>query len=107
MLADEQELLEMVFREQLANQTVEVTPFDLSQLAEHCDEHSRRSLCHCVTISRSDEGIETEDALMTNLAIDGTRPEVRCGLDPASVSDAPSAFVAWQDSTVELLADLA
>ncbi|MBC8288905.1 MAG: hypothetical protein H8E37_01175 [Planctomycetes bacterium] len=107
VLADEQELLEMVFREQMVNGTVEVTPFDLSQLVEHCDGHSRRSLCHCVTISRIDEDIETEDALMTSLAVDRSRPAVRCGLDPESVSDAPTPFVAWQDSTVELLADLA
>jgi hypothetical protein len=107
VLADEQKLLEMVFREQIANQTVETMPFDLTQFAEHCDEHSRRSLCHCVTISRIDEGIETEDALMTSFAIDDTRPEVRCGLDPANESDAPTPFTAWQDSTVELLADLA
>lgn len=103
VLADEQKQLEMVFREQIANQTVETMPFDLTQFAEQ----SRRSLCHCVKISRIDEAIKTQDALMSSFAIDDTRAEVRCGLDPANESDAPTPFTAWQDSTVELLADLA
>lgn len=108
VLAAEQELLEMVFREQRANGTVEVMGFDLSQLAEHCDGHSRRSLCHCVTVSRrNDERIEFEEALRSRLVVNGTRPEVQCGDDPGSVSEAPTPLGAWQASAVELLADLA
>ena len=53
-LADERELLELIFREQIANGTVVVASIQSADLAARCREHARRSLCHCTTLSVRD-----------------------------------------------------
>jgi len=53
-LADERELLELIFREQIANGTVVVASVNATALAARCREHARRSLCHCTTLSVRD-----------------------------------------------------
>ncbi len=76
-LTDERELLEMLFREQIANNTVQLTDVDnLNDFKLHCKEHARRSLCHCTLLSTKDGTLELENAYLSRLQLDAAVPAV-------------------------------
>ncbi|HXG11291.1 MAG TPA: hypothetical protein VNK04_16160 [Gemmataceae bacterium] len=77
LLAPERELLEMLLREQLANGTVRVARLPTAEAAaRHGALRSRRSLCHCLTISMTDRPLTAEDAVVTRLVLDGPCPSL-------------------------------
>lgn len=107
VLATETELLKMVFREQIANGTIEILPFNMSHLAEHCDEHARRSLTHGLVVSRTDETPPIEDALLTRLVISQPAPEYGIDQDPLVEPEHHTVTEAWERVVVELINDMA
>lgn len=106
-LATETELIEMVFRDQIANGTVDVLAFDLQNLSAHCASHARRSLTHCLIVSRVDEIPAMEDALLTRFVINQPVPSVGIDRDALSVSESNTTMEAWERGVVELVNDLA
>lgn len=107
VLATETELIEMVFREQIVNGTVEVQPFDMDHLAEHCDSHARRSLTHCLLVSRTDEHPPIEDVLLTRLIVNCAVPHLGIDRDALSEPESVDSSDAWERAVVDLVSDLA
>lgn len=79
-LAQEAALLEMLFREQIENKTVEVRPQAVN-LGKYADERAQRSLCHVLSLSSQGLEVPTDLAISTSLTISSARPTVRIGFD--------------------------
>lgn len=93
-LAAEQELLEVLLAEQIANHTVTVESLSASKLAQRCILRSRRSLCHCLLASVQEQTLDAEDAVVSRLVLDGPAPALGMG-DAPSRPEADSAWLAW------------
>lgn len=105
VLDHEQELLEMVLREQLTNGSVRVTRLaDTAALAEQCRRHARRSLCHCLTVTTAPtERLRVEDTVVSQLRIAGPRPEVQTEGIAAEVPDGDEPLESWGAALERLL----
>jgi len=101
-LGQEGALLEMLLREQIANDTVKIRHFadDPSGYADHLGQ---RSMCHLLAISSSDVDVQTETATATELIVDGPRPRVRIGLSEPMELNAEDAVECWTLTLERLL----
>jgi hypothetical protein len=79
-LAQEGALLEMLFREQIENGTVEVRHVT-DVPGPYADRCAQRSLCHLLAVSTGGADVRTEAAAATELTVPGPRPEVRIGYE--------------------------
>ena len=77
-LAQEGSLLDMLFREQIENGTVEIRHFAESP-ESYADRLAVRSLCHLLAVSTQGEEVRTELAISTILKVAGPRPAVQVG----------------------------
>ncbi len=105
VLTDERELLEMIFREQIENQTVQITDLDsLLQFQTHCEEVARKSLCHAVWLSSKPKSLPLENAHLTRMLIDRPVPQVAFEDYDAHSFDEASPLKQWSETLIELLA---
>jgi hypothetical protein len=85
-LAHEFALLQMLFREQIENKSVEIFPVVQDgkqagaigevQLADHCRQRSGRSQCHCLLLSNEDHHLEIDDTVVTRLVLKHLQPSL-------------------------------
>ncbi len=122
----EYELLEMLFREQIENKTVALHPShdhlpgapraqineivrpgeenklnrtcSENQAIELCRERSKRSLCHCLTMSMQDHPLAIDDTVVTRLMLNAASPT----LAHAAVTD-PEVMEEWHEALERLL----
>jgi hypothetical protein len=101
-LAQEGALLEMLFREQIENHTVEVR-----HLAEdpgpYAERRAHRSLCHVLAVSSGRPDIRTEMAVTTDLTVRGPKPQVRIGYDAPTEPPSDDPLEAWTLTLERLL----
>jgi len=102
-LAHETALLEMLFREQIQNQTVEIRPFR-ERVGPYADVRSQRSMCHLVTISTEGMSVQTKQAITTQFLVAGPRPEVQIGYRPSEEFEGEDTFECWGVTLERLLA---
>jgi hypothetical protein len=104
-LAEERKLLQLVFREQMANGTVRIDRCPaLAALADHCARRARRSLCHCLVVgSEPLAEFRPPDTALSRLRCDGPVPVLEVpDLDsPESEGDGP--VHAWTAALERLL----
>ena len=101
-LTAERELLEMIFREQIANGTVLVETVRPGQISPRCHDHARRSLCHCLTLSPKDRRPHPENTTLTRLQLTSPVPRLRTDDDLTQPDPESPPWTHWQ-STVETL----
>ena len=87
-LAQEGHLLEMLFREQIENGTVEVKNF-VGDPGPYADQRGQRSLCHVLALSVAGTEVRSDVAVATAFAVKGPRPTVRVGYVPAAEAYRP------------------
>jgi hypothetical protein len=76
-LADERELLALLFREQIANQTVQLAECETwEDFTDLCGRHARRSACNAVILSTVDREVALEHAFISQLRLDAVVPAV-------------------------------
>lgn len=76
-LGDEYWLLEMLLREQIANDTVRLMKVNgLADVVKHCREAARKRMVHCLMVSTEDRRVEVEDVVVTRFQIDGPQPAI-------------------------------
>src|SRR5262245_53214928 len=101
-LAQEGALLEMLFREQIENQTVEIR-----HLAEdpgpYADRRAQRSLCHVLSVSTGRVDVRTDLAVTTELTVRAAKPQVRIGYDPPTELPGDDPVEAWTLTLERLL----
>jgi vWA domain found in the FtsH ternary systems/N-terminal helical region fused to the FtsH ternary system vWA domain len=101
-LAQEGALLEMLFREQIENHTVEVKHF-AEQPGPYADRRAQRSLCHLLAISAGGVDVRSELAVATDLTVHGSRPEVRIGYEPPTELRSEDTTESWTATLERLL----
>jgi hypothetical protein len=101
-LAQEAALLEMLFREQIENGTVEVRHF-VEPPGPYADRRAQRSLCHVLAISTGRPEVRTDVAVTTNLTVAGPRPVVRIGYAEPTELPADDAVECWTATLERLL----
>ncbi len=103
-LAAERELLEILFREQIANNTVQLTNLEnIEDFKKHCEEQARRSLCHCTLLSTKDQAFEFDNAYVSRLRLDGALPAVTIGDAEAAPLEGEGPLEMWKAGLVRLL----
>lgn len=102
-LAQEGALLEMLFREQIENGTVEVRHL-AEPVGPYADRRAQRSLCHVLTVGTSGTDTPTELAVTTGLTVAGPRPEMRIGRDEPTELPGDDPVESWTATLERLLA---
>jgi hypothetical protein len=104
-LAQEQELLEMVLREQVANGTVRLLRLPgPAALEELCRRRAQRSLCHCLVVTAEDgEPFRIQDTVVSRLRISGPRPVLEISDEPAPATAADEPMESWAAALERLL----
>jgi hypothetical protein len=101
-LAQEGALLEMLFREQIENGTVEIR--HLAEAAgPYADRRAQRSLCHVLTVSSGGMEVLTEVAASTSLTVAGPRPSVRIGYEEPVQPPGDDPVESWTATLEQLL----
>jgi hypothetical protein len=101
-LAQEGALLEMLFREQIENHTVEVRHF-AEDPGPYADRRAQRSLCHVLAVSAGRPDVRTDLAVTTDLTVRGPKPQVRIGYDAPAELPAEEPVEAWTLTLERLL----
>jgi hypothetical protein len=94
-LASERALLEVLLRESIAAGTVRLERLRPDEVAGRCEERARRSLCHCLAVATNPPRWEPDEAVLTRLRIQGSRPELgdaRSEPAPIEADDAPESW---------------
>jgi hypothetical protein len=94
-LAPEQALLEMVFRDSIANGGVRLAQApDLDAARRVVMDHGRRSLCQAVVIGTNSGTLQVASADVAALRISGQRPELSLAVGPHP--DGADSWDSWQ-----------
>lgn len=105
-LAEERELFEMLFREQIANHTVQLSEaVSWNEFVEKCEHAARRGLCQATLIStREDHPVEIENALITRLELVGPVPKIAIDNATTEALEAETPWDGWHEALETLLA---
>lgn len=102
-LAQEAALLEMLFREQIENGTVEVRHF-VEPVGPYADRRAQRTLCHLLSVSAGAVDLRTEVAAATELRVAGPRPGVRIAHEEPNEFPGDDPVDSWTAALERLLA---
>jgi hypothetical protein len=95
-LVAEQAIMEMVFREQVANGTVVIHRLPRGRLSDHGTRHARRSRCHCLAVATTDQHLDIEGVRLGRLVIAGPCPALGLEDDAdAQVPQGEHALACW------------
>ncbi len=98
------EELKRGLRDRLPQGTVHFrTVSSLEAVAELCSERARRSLCHCLAMSREPLELEPQDTVVTHLLIDGPSPALAAGREAPSVPEGEEAMDHWCAALQQIL----
>lgn len=101
-LKHEIELLNMLFREQIENELIEIKPLEGS-LVQYADMKANRSMCHILSIGTQDMNITTKNSVVTILKVAGARPDIQQGnLIPLEV-EGEDATESWGNALQQIL----
>jgi hypothetical protein len=100
-LTDESTLLETLLREQIQNGTVSIEHVSSSQLAAHCDQRAKTSLCHCLTISSTTRPVPSELPISSQLTAIKSEPHLVLDDEPIELTE--TALPAWKEALEQLL----
>lgn len=105
ILAQEQELLEMVLREQIANGTVRLVRLPgTRELEELCRRRAQRSLCQCLVVTAEDnEPFRSQDTIVNRLRISGAWPVLEADDDASPIPAGEEPMESWSAALERLL----
>ena len=103
-LADEEELIEMLFREQIANSTVAILELaSWDEFTELCDQNARRSLCNAVILAKSQPKRDVENTRTTQVALGHLVPAIAIDAGDWIHFEESDRTLAWSAALVKLL----
>jgi hypothetical protein len=103
-LVTEREMFETLFREQIANGTVEIVEKATLQRAEQeCSLKARRSLCHCLLVSTGEMEMHPQDSVVSRLVIAGPRPAIGGVHEKLLTPEGDDPMESWQATLEQLL----
>jgi hypothetical protein len=101
-LAQEGALLEMLFRDQIENGTVEVRHL-AEPVGPYAERRAERSMCHVLNVSAEGEHARTDLAISTGLMVADPRPVVRIGFDEPIELPGDEPIESWTATLERLL----
>jgi hypothetical protein len=101
-LEQEGHLLEMLFREAIENETVEIK-HTTENLGTYADRRAQKSMVHVLTLSADGEEVKTDLAITTDMVINGPKPEVRIGRDAPTILESDDPVECWTATLERLL----
>lgn len=101
-LEQEGHLLEMLFREAIENNTVEIKHLS-EDYRGYADRRAFKSMVHVLTVSTETVNGHAEQAIVTDLRIDASRPEVRIGRDAPTMLESDDVVDCWTTTLERLL----
>jgi hypothetical protein len=103
-LVSEREMFETLFREQIANGTVEiVAKATLRRAEQECSLRARRSLCHCLLVSTGAAEIHPQETVVTRLVLAGPVPAVGAANEKPAAPEGDDPLEGWQSTLEQLL----
>jgi hypothetical protein len=104
-LEEEAKLLTLLFREAIETGTVGVGHVPAEELASRVKHHARRSLCQCLVagVKPCADELPSDEAVVSELSLDGPRPELRIGRDPPLTPEGEEPFETWAGALLKLL----
>jgi hypothetical protein len=107
-LRHEYGLLEMLFREQIENKSMQILPLlkndniaaalGEADLAGLCRTNAQRSLCHCLLLSAQQRTLNLDNVVVSQLIVDDAQPSVHGDFD-----NTPVCGDSWSASLEQLL----
>ena len=79
------------------------TTTSVDGLRDLCAKRARRSLCHCLTISTTEQGLQAEDTVVTQMQIDGPCPALANSGEALLIPDGDEALETWAAALHQLL----
>jgi hypothetical protein len=103
-LSKERELLEMLLREPIANDSVCIRDCEsLEAFQAMSGQLARQSLCHVAVLSTTPRMVDVENALLTRILLDGPVPRVWIDEEAWTPAEGSSPIVAWSQTLLQLL----
>ncbi len=103
-LVRERELLQMLFREPIETGSLAiVTDVSTDALTHECAERTRRSQCHCVTLSVQDRPLAAQATPVTRLIVNGPRPTLVTAEGESVCAAGDEPLETWAGALRELL----
>jgi hypothetical protein len=106
LLADELGLLAQIFRDAIANGTVQLRrDRDWQALTDASARQARRSLCHALLVGMAPPEIEADDTLISRLVLQSATPQLvlPTGMDHPTSVDGDGPLRAWPTVLERLL----
>jgi len=98
-LADEATLMELLLREPIARGDAAVVHLpDRAAVAARLTHLSRQAQVHCLAAAAGPVALESGDAVVTRLVVDGPRPRIDVGDGAFAELDGEDAFDVWQET---------
>ncbi len=95
-------LLQMLFREQLESEIVEIKTL-AEPLVTYADAKANRSQCHVLAISAQGVPVPTNAAVVSVLKVDGPKPALQQGLIAPSIVEGEDATESWSNALQQVL----
>lgn len=102
-LAPEWELLEMIFREQMANGTVRLQVLRKEDWEAYCEAQAKRSMCRVMPISVADREIEPESTIVTRVRLNSPELELGWPREEIAKAEGHDAWEVWTNSLQEVV----
>ncbi|MBX9623852.1 MAG: hypothetical protein K2X82_08550 [Gemmataceae bacterium] len=103
-LADEQRLMELLLRVPVERGDGLVTTVaDRAEAAAHLGRLARQAQVHCLAAGAGPTRLAVENAVVTELVVDGPRPKLGDGDRPAEDLPADDPFDAWREAVLRVL----
>jgi hypothetical protein len=64
-------------------------------LEDLCSLRARRSLCHCLVMSRTPRDLQPEETVVTQLQIDGSSPTLGDADEVSAIAEGEDPFDTW------------
>jgi hypothetical protein len=102
-LTPQAQLLETLFREEIALGEVTMEHAEPNAVAPRCQQRARRSLCNCLAVSLERQEIAADWAVVAQLIPGGPIPQVLIDRDALPPPDVDHPFDAWRELLLGLL----
>ncbi len=100
----ERELLERLWREEIANGTVCFTTLPTpAALPLHCAQRARRSMCHCLTVFAQPQPLDAPQTVVTRMQLAGPSPALGSNGEALVIPEGEDALERWASALRQIL----
>jgi hypothetical protein len=102
-LEEESKLLALIFRELMENDTVAILSPTANDIEGHIRQRASRSMCHCLVLGAKGLKVQSKEAVVTEMRINGPRPSIGTGNESVAIVESDEPFDSWTQTLIRLL----